>query len=126
MINAEHIKQITQSPGIWAHPVIWAMIFAESGWLIGVLLPGDSLLFTAGFLASLYILNIQFLRFGCLIAAVLGDNVENCLDVWHHAARLLFREGDPTRSHQQVSLSDRPLGDGDCTVAFRLALLSRP
>jgi membrane-associated protein len=31
---------------------VWAIVFAESGLLIGFFLPGDSLLFTAGFLAS--------------------------------------------------------------------------
>jgi membrane-associated protein len=31
---------------------VWAIIFAESGLLIGFFLPGDSLLFTAGFIAS--------------------------------------------------------------------------
>ena len=31
---------------------IFAIVFAESGLLIGFFLPGDALLFTAGFLAS--------------------------------------------------------------------------
>ncbi|WP_242041174.1 hypothetical protein [Leptolyngbya sp. FACHB-261] len=31
---------------------VWAIVFAESGLLIGFFLPGDSLLFTAGFIAS--------------------------------------------------------------------------
>lgn len=31
---------------------VWAIVFAESGLLVGFFLPGDSLLFTAGFLAS--------------------------------------------------------------------------
>ena len=31
---------------------IWAVVFAESGLLIGFFLPGDALLFTAGFFAS--------------------------------------------------------------------------
>jgi membrane-associated protein len=31
---------------------VWAIIFAESGLFFGFFLPGDSLLFTAGFLAS--------------------------------------------------------------------------
>jgi membrane-associated protein len=56
---------------------IWAIIFAESGLLIGFFLPGDSLLFTAGFLASLPQsgLNIWVLTFGAFVCAVLGDNV---------------------------------------------------
>lgn len=54
---------------------VWAIIFAESGLLIGFFLPGDSLLFTAGFLASQNFLNIQLLIFGCFVGAVFGDNV---------------------------------------------------
>jgi len=38
---------------------LFGIIFAESGLLIGFFLPGDSLLFTAGFLASQQILDIK-------------------------------------------------------------------
>lgn len=54
---------------------LFAIVFAESGLLIGFFLPGDSLLFTAGFLASRGLLNIWVLIAGCFAAAVLGDNV---------------------------------------------------
>lgn len=54
---------------------IWAVIFSESGLLIGVFFPGDSVLFTAGFLASQGYFNLETLVAGCFIAAVLGDNV---------------------------------------------------
>src|SRR5437870_1297113 len=52
-----------------------AVIFAESGLLIGFFLPGDSLLFTAGLLASQGKLNIAVIVVGCCIAAVTGDQV---------------------------------------------------
>ncbi len=52
-----------------------AVIFSESGLLIGMFFPGDSLLFTAGFLASQGIFSIATLIIGCFLAAVLGDNV---------------------------------------------------
>lgn len=54
---------------------LFGIIFSESGLLIGFFLPGDSLLFTAGFLASQGILNIYLVILGCFVAAVLGDNV---------------------------------------------------
>ncbi|MDP4038911.1 MAG: DedA family protein [bacterium] len=54
---------------------IFAIVFAESGLLLGVFLPGDSLLFTAGFLASQGFFEITTLCFITFIAAVLGDNV---------------------------------------------------
>lgn len=54
---------------------IFFILFAESGLFFGFFLPGDSLLFTAGFLASKGILNIYLLLPLTFIAAVLGDNV---------------------------------------------------
>ena len=54
---------------------IFAIIFAESGLLFGFFLPGDSLLLTAGLLASRGILNEFILVPGLFVAAVLGDQV---------------------------------------------------
>lgn len=54
---------------------IGALVFAESGLLIGIFLPGDSLLFTAGLLASRGHLNIVFLIVITVLAAVLGDSI---------------------------------------------------
>ena len=54
---------------------LFAIVFAESGLFLGFFLPGDSLLFTAGFLASQGGLNIIILVPILFIAAVLGDNV---------------------------------------------------
>lgn len=68
-------------PGLIKHfgyPLVWGIIFAESGLLIGCLLPGDSLLFVAGFLCSIPDktgLDIRVMAFGCFVFAVLGDNV---------------------------------------------------
>jgi membrane-associated protein len=70
--------------------MIFAIIFAESGLLIGFFLPGDSLLFTAGVLASpasqaflqvhgvdtqSTFFSLPILLVGCFIAAVVGDSV---------------------------------------------------
>ena len=61
---------------------IWAVVFAESGLLIGFFLPGDALLFTAGFLASAPAsvdshlhLPLLPLVLGIWIAAIAGDQV---------------------------------------------------
>ncbi len=57
--------------------VVAAIIFAESGLLIGFFLPGDSILFSAGFLisAGLFHFNIHAFVAIVFIAAVLGDGV---------------------------------------------------
>jgi membrane-associated protein len=72
-------KTLIGDVGIWG---IFLVIFAESGLLVGFFLPGDSLLFTAGFLASgpssvpdeLH-LSLPLLLVGCFVAAVVGDQV---------------------------------------------------
>ncbi len=54
---------------------ILVIVFAESGILAGFFLPGDSLLFTAGLLASQGSLNLPVLLIGVPLAAILGDQV---------------------------------------------------
>lgn len=54
---------------------ILAITFAESGLLIGFFLPGDSLLFTAGFLASQGYLDLRWLIIIAVLGAVVGDSV---------------------------------------------------
>lgn len=53
---------------------IFGIVFAESGVFFGFFLPGGSLLFTAGLLASQGLFSIYYLAFGVAIAAILGDN----------------------------------------------------
>ncbi|WP_295615630.1 VTT domain-containing protein [Chamaesiphon sp. GL140_3_metabinner_50] len=61
----------------FGYPLVWGIVFAESGLLVGFLLPGDSLLFVAGFLCSVPRtgLDISVMAFGCFVFAVLGDSV---------------------------------------------------
>jgi len=72
---------------------VWAIVFAESGLLIGFFLPGDSLLFTAGFVASQpNTINIGTLIFGAFVCAVAGDNVGYATG--HRWGRRLFQKED--------------------------------
>jgi membrane-associated protein len=70
------------------HIGLFFIVFAETGLLIGFFLPGDSLLFTAGFLASQDILNIWLVVPGCFIAAVVGDATGYAIG--HRMGRTLF------------------------------------
>ena len=54
---------------------VFAIIFAESGLFFVFFLPGDSLLLTAGLLASRGLMNIWILLIILPIAAIIGDNV---------------------------------------------------
>ena len=71
----EGLKALIAWGGI---PVMTAIIFAETGLLIGFFLPGDSLLFIAGFLCSPAggeILPILWVNVILSVAAVVGDTV---------------------------------------------------
>ncbi len=78
---------------------IFFIIFAESGLLFGFFLPGDSLLFTAGFLSSQGVLSLPVLIVGCFLAAVLGDNVGYAFG--HHVGKRLFQRKDSLFFHQR-------------------------
>ncbi len=69
MLDVEHL---IQSGGIL---LVAFIVFAESGLLVGFFLPGDTLLFTAGFFASQGSLNLPLLIVAIVTAAIVGDNV---------------------------------------------------
>lgn len=77
MIPGFELSEFAQNAGPWAAVlVLMAIIFAESGLMIGFFLPGDSILFTAGFLvhAGILAFDIHLLVFLLFVAAVLGDS----------------------------------------------------
>ncbi|MEK7609870.1 MAG: DedA family protein [Patescibacteria group bacterium] len=51
------------------------IIFIETGLFFGFFFPGDSLLFTAGFLASQGYVSFSWLLIGTFLAAVIGDSL---------------------------------------------------
>ncbi|MCW2798346.1 VTT domain-containing protein [Nocardioides sp.] len=57
--------------------VLMAIVFAESGLLVGFFLPGDSLLFTAGILVASGVIPLPLwvVAAGVVVAAVAGDQV---------------------------------------------------
>lgn len=54
---------------------VFTIVFLESGMMLGFFFPGDSLLFTAGFLASQGFLDIRILVPGCFLTSVTGNSV---------------------------------------------------
>jgi membrane-associated protein len=77
---------------------VYAIVFVESGLLIGFFLPGDSLLFTAGFLAAQGVMDITLLTVGSFIAAVTGDSVGYWIG--HKYGRKLFQKEDSLLFHK--------------------------
>lgn len=90
------IAKIVESAGYLG---LFAIIFSESGLLIGAFLPGDSVLFTAGFLASQGILNIYYLSMLMFIAAVMGDSVGYTFG--HRVGKKLFKKEDSIFFHKK-------------------------
>ncbi len=52
---------------------VFGIVFAETGLFLGFFLPGDSLLFVAGFLASQQFFSLPILLFGIFLAGVIGN-----------------------------------------------------
>lgn len=77
---------------------LFGIIYAESGLFIGFFLPGDSLLFTAGFLASQGFLDIKLLILVTFVAAVLGDNFGYAFG--RKVGPKIFRKKDSLLFHQ--------------------------
>ncbi|MCX6712894.1 MAG: VTT domain-containing protein [Candidatus Vogelbacteria bacterium] len=71
IFSSENLIKLIEAIGYLG---LFLVIFAESGLFIGFFLPGDSLIFTACFLASQNLLNIWWLIPLLFVGAVLGDN----------------------------------------------------
>jgi membrane-associated protein len=67
-----------------------AIVFTETGLLIGFFLPGDSLLITAGLVAATGHLNIWWLNGLLIVAAIVGDSVGYAIG-WRAGPRLFTR-----------------------------------
>lgn len=61
--------------GWWGYALLFAIVFAETGLLVGFFLPGDSLLFTVGVVAGAGGLNIYAINIALMVAAIVGDAV---------------------------------------------------
>ena len=69
MLHIFDVKTIIETVGLLG---IFVIVFCESGLFFGFFLPGDSLLFTAGFLAYQGLFPIDELLLGVLICAILA------------------------------------------------------
>lgn len=88
-----HLAEMVALYGIWIYAILFVIIFCETGLVVTPFLPGDSLLFVAGALASLSTneVNVHLLVLMLIGAAILGDT-SNYL-IGHFFGDKLF--GDP-------------------------------
>ena len=100
-IKSLDLKQLIRGVGYWG---LFGIVFAESGLYFGFFLPGDSLLFTAGLLASPSLQDRQVFELPLLIlllsvAAIAGDSV----GYWsgQKFGRKLFQREDSVWFHRR-------------------------
>jgi membrane-associated protein len=77
LAKPENLRQLVSFGGpVWvSYLILSAVVFSETGLLIGFFLPGDSMLFAAGFLSSQSVFDIGLLIIALSVAAVIGDAV---------------------------------------------------
>ncbi|GGC91764.1 hypothetical protein GCM10011512_18540 [Tersicoccus solisilvae] len=85
----------------WIVLLVCAIVFAETGLLVGFFLPGDSLLFTAGLLTATGTIQVPIIVLGlCVfIAAFAGDQVGYYIG--HRAGPAVFRRPDSRLFRQE-------------------------
>jgi len=71
----QHLAALLQQHGAWIYPILFVIIFCETGLVVTPFLPGDSLLFVAGALAAAGGMDMHLLALALVVAAVLGNTV---------------------------------------------------
>lgn len=70
-----HLVEIVENYGTLTYAVLFFIVFMETGFVVTPFLPGDSLLFAAGTIASKEALNINLSLLILATAAVIGDTI---------------------------------------------------
>jgi membrane-associated protein len=80
-----HLVELVRDYHLWVYPILFAIVFAETGFVVTPFLPGDSLLFAAGALAavdSTGTLTAPLLSVVLLAAAVAGNTANYHIGRW--------------------------------------------
>jgi membrane-associated protein len=70
----KYLDYIIRQYGVLTYAILFFVIFAETGFVFTPFLPGDSLLFAAGTLSVISVLNVHYLFILLVLAAVTGDS----------------------------------------------------
>jgi len=71
----QFLAQVAESYGPWVYGLLFAIVFAETGFVVTPFLPGDSLLFAVGALSATGALKLHIAAPLLLVAAMLGNTV---------------------------------------------------
>ena len=69
----QHLELFVQSYGVWVYALLFAIVFIETGVVVMPFLPGDSLLFVAGAMCGIGLMEYQILVPLLFVAAVMGN-----------------------------------------------------
>jgi membrane-associated protein len=72
----KHLLELVRDYGAWVYGILFAIVFAETGFVVTPFLPGDSLLFATGALCATGALNAPA-AFGLLAIAAFTGNAVN-------------------------------------------------
>ena len=86
----QYIGFLIQTFGLWTYVILFAVVFCETGLVVTLFLPGDSLLFAAGAFAALGSLDFALLFASLAAAAIIGDTVNYWLG--HYMGPKVFRK----------------------------------
>lgn len=86
----KYLSSVISQYGVLAYGLLFLIIFMETGFVITPFLPGDSLLFATGAISATASLNIWFIYFLLLVAAILGDTINYW--VGHFAGPRIFEK----------------------------------
>jgi membrane-associated protein len=77
LAQPDNLRELVNLSGPWwvSYLILFAIIFSETGLLVGFFLPGDSLLFAAGLLSSQGVFDVPILIAVLCVAAIVGDGV---------------------------------------------------
>jgi membrane-associated protein len=87
-----HLLALVHAYGAWVYALLFAIIFAETGFVVTPFLPGDSLLFVAGAIAAGGALEVHLLVALLVAAAFLGNLANYGIGRWL-GQRLFTRQG---------------------------------
>jgi membrane-associated protein len=80
-----HLVELLRDYGLWVYAILFAIVFAETGFVVTPFLPGDSLLFAAGALAAVDssgTLSAPLVSLTLVIAAVGGNTTNYHIGKW--------------------------------------------
>ncbi len=106
LLHAEnHLREFIAAYGAWVYALLFAIIFCETGLVVTPFLPGDSLLFAVGALASQGMMDLGLLWLLLVAAGILGDSVNYSIGrflgpkVFHYESSSFFKREHLLKAH---------------------------